>query len=98
MLASFSEPRGWERERKGDGGSEGERKEEKRKERNKGRRERRKKGGKAQQKKQNLLALLSFNGICKTRTSIILNDFQNEALLTWQKSPSRIFLFLTGKS
>ena len=80
MLASFSEPiEVGERERKGE--MEGVKERGRKRERKKQRKEREKEEGrKSTAKKQKPTCLLSFNGICKARTSIILNDFQNESI------------------
>ena len=80
------------------------RKERERKERGReGRKEGRKEGRVEKQNKETknyFPPKLFFNGICKTMTCIILNDFQNQSVtnLVWLKNLPRIFPFLTGKS
>lgn len=83
MLASFSEPIDvGERERKGEmeGVKERERKRERKKETKEGGREGRREEKHSKETKNDFPPKLSFNGICKTRTSITLNDFQNDSI------------------
>lgn len=97
MLASFSEPiDAGKTERKGE--LEGVKERGRKRERKKQRKEREKEEGrKNTAKKQKTTFLQSFfNRICKTRTSIILNDFQNENItnLAWKVHLESSFFLL----
>lgn len=56
------------------------RKRERKKETKEGEREGRREEKHSKETKNYFPPKISFNGICKTRTSIILNDFQNESI------------------
>lgn len=56
------------------------RRRERKKETKEGEREGRREETHSKETKNYFPPKLSFNGICKTRTSIILNDFQNESI------------------